>query len=150
MLRIERARDGDLDAVRRLLTAQHLPPDGLDDHVATLLVARQDDVVVGSAALEVYRDGALLRSVAVAAELQRRGLGRDLTDAAIRMARDLGVADLYLLTTTAERFFPKFGFRTIDREDVPTSVRESVEFRSACPSTAFVLWKPLGPTDSLG
>lgn len=143
MLRIERARDGDLDAVRRLLAAHHLPLDGLDDHVATLLVARQDDIVVGAAALEVYRDGALLRSLAVAAELRGRGLGRDLTDAAIRMARELDVAALYLLTTTAERFFPKFGFQRIERGDVPPSVRESVEFRSACPASAVVMAKTL-------
>ena len=143
MLRIERARDGDLDAVRRLLAAHHLPLDGLDDHVTTLLVARQDDIVVGAAALEVYRDGALLRSLAVAAELRGRGLGRDLTDAAIRMARELDVAALYLLTTTAERFFPKFGFQRIERGDVPPSVRESVEFRSACPASAVVMAKTL-------
>jgi len=143
MLQIERARGGDLDAVRRLLTAHDLPLDGLADHVDTLLVARRDGVVVGSAALEVYRDGALLRSLAVAPELHGRGLGCDLTDAALQMARDLDVADVYLLTTTAERFFPKFGFRRIDREDVPASVRESVEFRSACPSSAVVMAKTL-------
>jgi N-acetylglutamate synthase-like GNAT family acetyltransferase len=84
-----------------------------------------------------------LRSLAVTAELQGRGLGCDLTDAAIRMARDLDVANLYLLTTTAERFFPRFGFRTIDRDDVPASVRESVEFRSACPASAVAMVKTL-------
>ena len=40
MLRIERAQDGDVDGVRRLLTASGLPLDGLDEHLATLLVAR--------------------------------------------------------------------------------------------------------------
>ena len=38
--------------------------------------------VVGSAALEVYPDGALLRSVAVAPRAQGHGLGHGLTDAA--------------------------------------------------------------------
>src|SRR5262249_1071869 len=65
MLRIERAQDGDADDVRRLLTHSGLPLDGLDEHLATLLVARDAGRIVGSAALEAYRDGALLRSLAV-------------------------------------------------------------------------------------
>ena len=40
---------------------------------------------------------------------------------------------LDLLTTTAERFFPGFGFERVERVDVPASVQASVEFRSACP-----------------
>ena len=61
---------------------------------------------MGSAALELYADGALLRSVAVAPQWQGRGLGHALTDAAIRLARDRHVPAIYLLTTTAERFSP--------------------------------------------
>ena len=99
--------------------------------------------IVGSAALEVYPDGALLRSVAVAPELQGQGLGHELTDAAIRLARDLQVPAIYLLTTTAERFFPKFGFERIERADVPATVQTSIEFTSACPSSATVMRKSL-------
>jgi amino-acid N-acetyltransferase len=139
------ARAGDISGIQRLLVDQHLPFDGVTDHLATMLVARQGGRIVGSAALEVYRDGALLRSVAVASELQGRGLGHDLTDAAIRLAREIKMPALYLLTTTAERFFPEFGFERIERHAVPASVQESVEFRSACPSSAAVMRKVLEP-----
>ena len=47
------------------------------------------------------------------------------------------------LTTTAERFFPKFGFEGIARSDVPPSVQASIEFTSACPSSAMVMRKTL-------
>jgi len=43
------------------------------------------------------------------------------------------------LTTTAEGFFPKFGFERIPRADVPARVQESVEFVSACPASAVVM-----------
>ena len=59
------------------------------------------------------------------------------------MARDRGVDTVFLLTTTAERFFPKFGFEPVTRADVPASLKESVEFRSACPQTAVVMRKQL-------
>ena len=81
--------------------------------------------------------------MAVAPELQGHGIGRELTDAAIRLADDLHLPAIYLLTTTAERFFPKFGFERIARADVPASVQASVEFTSACPSSATVMRKSL-------
>jgi amino-acid N-acetyltransferase len=129
--------------VLRLLDETHLPLDGLRDHFATALVARENGSIVGSAALEVCADGALLRSVAVSPRAQGSGLGRDLTNAAIRLAENLGVPALYLLTTTAEGYFPRFGFERITRADVPQGVQASVEFASACPSSAIVMRKTL-------
>jgi amino-acid N-acetyltransferase len=140
---IERARPGDLDDVLHLLAEHHLPPDGLRDHIGTLLVARQNGRIVGSAALEMYADGALLRSVAVAPALQRHQLGRELTEAVIRVAQERRVPAIYLLTTTAADYFPRFGFEEVTRADVPIGVQQSVEFTSACPSTAIVMRKLL-------
>jgi amino-acid N-acetyltransferase len=142
-IRIAPATTVDATDVLALLDRTHLPTDGLTDHLATTLVARLGDRIVGSAALELYAEGALLRSVAVDPDVQRMGLGHRLTAAATRRAEELGVPALYLLTTTAERFFPRFGFVPISREDVPASVRKSVEFRSACPASAIVMRKTL-------
>ena len=74
---------------------------------------------------------------------QGRHIGHQLTEAALRLARTHGVEAVYLLTTTAERFFPKFGFEQIAREEVPAAVRSSVEFASACPASAIVMRKRL-------
>jgi amino-acid N-acetyltransferase len=145
---IEAACASDGDRVRALLAQNGLPLEGLGNHLETTLVARnREGDIVGSAALELYADGALLRSVAVAPQSQGRGLGQQLTDAAIRMARDRGAPAMYLLTTTAERFFRKFGFERIGRADVPPSVQASVEFTSACPSSATVMRKSLSPQE---
>jgi amino-acid N-acetyltransferase len=141
--RIDLASPADAHDLLELVVQNGLPADGLSDHLATALVAREGDRIVGAAALELYPDGALLRSVAVAAERQRHGLGGELTEAAIQLARDRRVPALYLLTTTAERFFPKFGFERITRADVPATVQASIEFTSACPSTATVMRKSL-------
>lgn len=140
---IEPARPADLDDVLALVSAAGLPLDGLRDHLLTTFVARDGGTVVGSAALELYADGALLRSVAVAPDHRGRGIGAELTAAAIALATARRAPALYLLTTTAERYFPKAGFEIISRADVPTGVRASIEFTSACPSTATVMRKPL-------
>jgi amino-acid N-acetyltransferase len=140
---IESAKDRDLPEVRSLLQRLSLPLDGVDEHVKTMLVAREDGHVVGTAALELYEDAALLRSVAVHPRQQGKRLGHELTEAALRLAAAHSADTVFLLTTTAERFFPKFGFEPIARDDVPVSVQASVEFRSACPASAIVMRKQL-------
>ena len=139
---IERARANDGPPILQLLSAAGLPVDGLLEHLDTALVARADGRVVGCAALEVYADGALLRSVVVDDSVNGQGIGSRLTTAALDLASALGIPVIYLLTTTAEEFFPRFGFVRIPRSEVPASVQMSVEFRSACPSTATVMRRP--------
>lgn len=50
---------------------------------------------------------------------------------------------MYLLTTTAENYFPAFGFRPVDRSAVPTELMASPEFQGACPASAIVMRKEL-------
>ena len=142
-VRIERATPEDLPAVLALLTLHDLPPDGLEDHLSTLLVARRGGEIVGSAGLEVYADGALLRSVAVSPEVSGRGVGRLLTGAALSLGVTMRMPAIYLLTTTAETYFPRLGFERTDRAAVPESVKASLEFKSACPTSAVVMRKLL-------
>lgn len=40
-------------------------------------------------------------------------------------------------------FFPRFGFETITRDEVPASGQDSVQFRGACPASAVVMLKRL-------
>ena len=141
---IDAARRSDLPAVRRLLETQQLPVDGVDDHIETMLVARTGNDVVGAAAVELYADGALLRSVVVDRAYQGQGLGCLLTESALQLADRHGVNAVFLLTTTAEKFFPRFGFGPVPRSDVPSSVQASVEFQAACPASATVMRKTLG------
>ena len=140
---ISPATPADLPAIFELLQRSALSRDGLDAHVATTLVARDANGLVGTAALELYGTAALLRSVAVAAEQRGRGLGAALTATALDLARRRGVRTVYLLTETAAEFFPRFGFRPIPRADVDPAVRGSAEFTTACPASALVMARTL-------
>jgi N-acetylglutamate synthase-like GNAT family acetyltransferase len=142
-IRIEPAAPSDAGSIEALLSHAHLPTEGLATHLEAAFVARDGDRVVGSAAIELYADGGLLRSVAVEAEHRGTGLGGRLTAAAIEEARRRRLPALYLLTTTAGAFFPRFGFETIARDEVPASVQDSIEFRGACPASATVMLKRL-------
>jgi amino-acid N-acetyltransferase len=136
---IEPARSTDLSAMLALLAQHRLPGADLERHLATALVAREGDRLVGCAAIEVYGTAGLLRSVAVDDAQRGTGIGARLTQAALALARTRGLTMLYLLTETAAGFFPRFGFRPIARDAVPTAVRRSVEFTGACPESAAAL-----------
>ena len=133
---IEAAHVDDLPAILALLQKSGLPQDGLSDHVATTLVAREDHAIVGSAALELYGTVALLRSVAVADQLRGQGLGQQLTKEVLKLSEQHGVTLVYLLTETASGFFPRFGFRPIPRSEVAPAIHSSTEWTTACPETA--------------
>lgn len=140
---IRRATPDDLPAIERLLDANHLPLDGVRDALDDFVVAHADGALVGVAGLEICCDNALLRSVAVAPEWRSHGVGRALVTRVISDAEARGIHALYLLTTTADRYFPSFGFRTTTRDAVPEDVRATGEFQGACPASAIVMCLPL-------
>ena len=142
---VEPAGGSERPAIERLLIRCGLPTEGLSDCGGELFVVRADGRVVGCAGLDVRGSAALLRSVAVDPDHRGRRLGERLTAAALDRATGLGLDAVYLLTTTAERFFPRFGFETIARDVVPPAIRGSVEFTSACPASAVVMRRP-GPS----
>ena len=140
---IESATARDLPGIHALLERLHLPLAGVDEHLPTMPVVREGERVVGTAALELYAGDALLRSVAVHPHRRGAQLGHQLTDAALHLAATRGATSVFLLTTTAERFFPRLGFEQVTRDEVPPAVRASVEFQSACPESAIVMRKRL-------
>jgi amino-acid N-acetyltransferase len=138
-VRLRRAGPTDHQAVAVLLSALGLPTDGVSDWLDRFWVAEHEGRVAGLAGMERYGDCGLLRSVAVAPEWRGGGIGRTLVDRVLQEGRAAGVGDVYLLTTTAEDYFPRFGFTRIDRAAVPAAVRASAEFAGACPASAVVM-----------
>ena len=143
MTAIERAVDSDRAAIERLLGAGGLPLDGLDGALSMAVVARGDVGVVGCAAVEPHGSVGLLRSVCVAADMRGTGLGRRLVAATEELAASQGISELYLLTETAEAWFPRLGYVASPRAAVPAALTVSAEFTGACPDSAAVFHKRL-------
>lgn len=136
---IRPATPEDYGAVEDLLQTSGLPADGLREHFSRALVAWRGARIVGCVAVEVHEGAALLRSLAVSREERGRRLGERLAREALKLAQDSGARDVYLLTETAAAFFPRFGFSEEDRSLAPPTLRESVEFGSACPASAVMM-----------
>jgi amino-acid N-acetyltransferase len=136
---IRRASSTDLDRIETLLGDAHLPLDGARAAFDVGFVAEEGQTIIGAVALEMYPDGALLRSLVVDRAAQGHGVGGRLVQAAIDEAQRRGAHAIYLLTTTAEHFFPRFGFVAVDRGSMPASIQGSIEFQSACPASAIAM-----------
>jgi arsenite methyltransferase len=135
------AAPADLDAVRALLERRGLPTAGVADHFGPAYTVAADGrgAVIGVVGLETYGDAGLLRSLAVDAAWGGRGIGAALTTDRLAEAAARGLSEVYALTTTAEDYFPRFGFEAVSREAVPEAVRGSGEFAQLCPESAAVL-----------
>ena len=125
-----------------LLTARALPLDGLAESFETFWVADAEGKVVGSSGLEVHGRLGLLRSVAVEPDFEGTGIGSRLTWQMLEDAVGLGLREVYLLTTSAADFFPRFGFVRLRRREIPADLQASPEM-AACPATATPMrWSP--------
>jgi amino-acid N-acetyltransferase len=142
-LTIRRAAKQDLSPVEKLLSATNLPVEGISDHLQNFLVAEMNREIIGTIGLEVYENTGLLRSAAVIPNLQNKGIGSRLLTMMLDFAKEQGVQELFLLTTTARNYFSQKGFVPIKREQVRGNILSSSEFQGACPSTAICMRKTL-------
>jgi amino-acid N-acetyltransferase len=120
-----------------LLSGARLPAEDLTaahcEHFFYSGPAQQPTGLVG---LELFGDVALLRSLVVGEQWRGKGAGTALLEHAERHARDHGVRELYLLTTTAEKFFEKHGFERTARDAAPRAIAGTREFAGICPASA--------------
>lgn len=133
----------DRPAVRSLLADARLPVADLDSATQlTFWVVRDDSgLPVGAIGLERHDDIGLLRSLVVAPGQRLHGFGRALVRTLEEHANAAGIAQLVLLTETAETFFGRLGYAVIARDRAPSAVTASAEFRTLCPSTAVCMMK---------
>lgn len=143
-----------------ILTLEALPKENVGDMTATLHEARLphadlagadkrffcasiDGTVVGYVGLEIYGAEALLRSAVVFMAARGKGFGRQMVDALLEIAFEVGVQRVWLLTQTARGFFEKLGFVSVDRSQAPPAIVASEEFASACPPSATFMLRRL-------
>ena len=78
--------------------------------------------IVGCCALRVaWHDLAEIRSLAVKVAYQKKAVGRQLVNAAIKEARQLGVKSVFVLTYIPE-YFQRFGFRKMNKDKLPHKI----------------------------
>ena len=149
MLCIEPARLSDAEAIHSLVTfwadrgdMLHRPIGEIYEAIRDFKVARLEGEVVGTGSLHIMgSDLAEVRSLAVAEDVQTRGIGAGIVAACLDDARAFGLERVFALTYKPA-FFEKQGFRLANVMEFPQKVwNECVRcpFFTNCKEVAVVL-----------
>jgi amino-acid N-acetyltransferase len=131
----------------RVLLAKELVT--LYEAVQEFWVAEQAGRIVGCGALHVlWEDLAEIRTVAVSREVVGQGIGHAVVDRLVTLARDLGLARVFVLTFETE-FFARHGFVKIDGAPVSQQVYDEMR-HSADVGVAEFLDLPYVKPNTLG
>lgn len=140
-IQFKKAQAFDFEVVVEILKSAGLPTEDIEPTLPYFSIALADDKLVGVAGLEIYGTYGLLRSVAVLEDFRNFKIAHRLVNGILKEARLEGVKEVYLITTTAEKYFEKEGFEQVDRSVIPTEVAHSSQISSLCPSSAVVMKK---------
>src|SRR4030042_5559454 len=92
------------------------------ESIRDFFVIRDAGEVVACAALHVsWSDLAEIRSVAVAEDKQKKGLGAKLVAACLKEAKELGIETVFCFTYQPE-FFKRQKFVDVDKQELPRKV----------------------------
>lgn len=128
-IRVVKARISDVPQMHKLINqfanrGEMLarPLSELYENIRDFFVVRKGGRVIGCAALHVmWADLAEVKSVAVAEEEQRTGIGDRLVEVCLDEARQLGIKTVFCFTYKPD-FFQQIGFGEVDKMTLPHKV----------------------------
>lgn len=133
---ITQAAGADIPAIVQLLKANDLPVDDIVAGKQLFFIATNNGQPIGAIGLETHGSDGLLRSLVVDGAWRNRSVGRTLYNTLVDECAQSNISRLYLLTRTAQPYFERLGWQTIDRNAAPVAVRSSAEFAHLCPASA--------------
>lgn len=130
----------DLPVIATLLHGGGLQAGNVRERAGRTVVAEAGrDQILGTAAWDPAGGAALIRSVAVAPAVRGKGVGTLVVAGALRSALRAEVAEAWLVTADAEKFFGRCGFETVGRDDAPDAILDHPQVARECPSTAAIM-----------
>lgn len=142
-MQIVKATQQTRDEIKSLLRSQNLPSEDLPDILTDFYAAVDGAKMIGLIGMERYGAYALLRSMVVHPEYRNKRIAEALISRLETEAKSTGIAEMYLLTETADKYFSKKGYTIITRDIVPKELQGSSEFSHVCPASAIVMKKQL-------
>ncbi|MBS9463921.1 GNAT family N-acetyltransferase [Flagellimonas sp. 389] len=133
----------DFEKVKNLLKKNGLPYVDLRSSKVTFLTSKSGSEIIGCIGIEKYGEDGLLRSFAVTEDSKNKGVGGKLFNKLIDKSKKDGIKRMHLLTTTADQYFLKKGFKISERIEAPKAIASSKEFSEICPSTSIYMVKEL-------
>ena len=126
---VVKAKISDAPQIHRLINhfADHglMLPRSLSEiyeDIRDYFVIKEGEKIVACASLHInWADLAEIKSVAVAENKQKQGIGERIIRACLEEAKEIGIPTIFCLTYQPG-FFEKFGFTQLDKMDLPQKV----------------------------
>ena len=126
---IRKARIEDIKEIQKLVNSfakqDLMLPRSLNElyeNIRDFWVIEDRNKIAGCAALHIsWDDLAEIKSVAVAKNKQKKGLGKELVFSCLNEAKSLGAKKIFVLTYKPE-FFKKFGFKRVKTSELPHKI----------------------------
>ena len=142
-IHIDPSLDRDAPIINQILAEVNLHPIDFKEENVIIFKALKSKHIAGIVGLEIYHDIGLLRSLAVRPVYRGQKIGKSLIDHLTHHAIRGGLKEIWLLTETAEDYFAKQGFKTVDRTLVSPLIKTCRQYRVLCPDSAIVMLKNL-------
>ena len=127
--RVEKATIADAPQIHKLINTfaergemLARPLSEIYENIRDFFVVREEERLLACAALHIaWADLAEVKSLAVAEERRREGLGRALVQSCLKEAAKLGINDVFCLTYVSD-FFARCGFTEVDKATLPHKI----------------------------
>ena len=127
--RVEKATIADAPQIHKLINAfaergemLARPLSEIYENIRDFFVVREGERLLACCALHIaWADLAEVKSLAVAEERRRQGLGEELVRACLKEAAELGIPNVFCLTYVSG-FFTRCGFTEVDKASLPHKI----------------------------
>ena len=127
MIKLVKAKLSDISAMQALVASEVKDgvilirtEDEVATHIRSYVLAKEEDKIVGYAALHVHSKRlAEIRSLIVDEAYRGKKVGQRLVEFTLNEAKELGVEEDVLVLTYLPIFFEKLGFNEINKERIP-------------------------------
>ena len=127
--RVEKATIADAPQIHKLINAfaergemLARPLSEIYENIRDFFVIREGERLLACCALHIaWADLAEVKSLAVAEEHRRQGLGEELVRACLKEAEELGIPNVFCLTYVSG-FFTRCGFTEVDKASLPHKI----------------------------
>lgn len=106
--------------------------DILIDNLKHFIIAKSENMIIGVIGIEIYNEIGLLRSFAVSPSFRLNGIGKRLFGNLVIYSYQNKINKLYLFTKNSDVFFRKLGFQTLNRNNLPQSIKRSSQYTTHC------------------
>jgi amino-acid N-acetyltransferase len=128
-VKVEKAKIPDVPQIHKLINGYAeegemlaRPLSELYEDIRDIFVIKEGERVLACAVLHVsWSDLAEIRSVAVARDSQKKGLGDQLVEACLKEAAELGIPTIFCFTYQPD-FFKRHNFVDVDKMELPRKV----------------------------